>query len=149
MRLFNKDKPGSIPGYETAGEALINVLKQMGGYAFVGIAGAIFFGKLFEELSESVFRKQSAELDNKVSLWVHRLANPILDFIFLFFSWIGGIFGVTVLTGLTFLVLMRRKHPHAAWLVALGVGGGVLIDQTLKKFFRGADPNYGQPVGPG
>ena len=112
----------------------------MGRYAFVGIVGAIFFGKLFEELSESVFRKQSAELDNKVSLWVHKMTNPVLDFIFFVFSFIGGIFGVTVLTGLAFLVLLRRKHPHAAWLMTLGVGGGVLIDQILKRFFRRRRP---------
>lgn len=134
LKLSNS--PGNSSGNESAREALFNVFKQMRVYVFIGIAGAVLFGKLFEELSESIFRKQSASLDNNFSLWVHRHSNPVLDIVFKFFSLVGGIFGVTVLTGLTFGVLLRRKHPHAAWLVALGVGGGVLISQILKIFFR-------------
>ncbi len=112
----------------------------MAGFAFIGIVGAVIFGKLFEELSESIFRKQSAQMDKSFSLWVHRHANPILDVIFRFFTLIGGIFSVTILTGIGFRVLLWRKHPHAAWLLILGVGGGVTIDQILKFFFRRLRP---------
>jgi undecaprenyl-diphosphatase len=140
-------QPGHSSGNESAWEAFVNVFRQMRVYALIGVTGAVFFGKLFEELSESIFRKQSAKLDDSFSLWVHKRANPILDIIFRFFSLIGGIFGVTVITGITFGVLMRRKHPHAAWLVALGVGGGVLIDQILKVIFRRRRPELWPTTG--
>lgn len=121
-------------------EALAGVARQMGLFAIIGLTGAVFLAKLFEELAEGIFRKESAALDDRFGLWVHSLANPIFDRLFKFFSALGGIASILIMTGLSFGLLVRRKHPHAAWLLALASGGGVLLNQTLKFFFRRPRP---------
>ncbi len=125
---------------ESVWEALIGVVRQMGLFATIGLGGAILLAKLFEELAEGIFRKTSADLDNRFSLWLHSLANPILDRIFKFFTEIGSIRSVIIMTIGSFGLLVWRKHPHAAWLLTLTSGGGITLNQILKRFFRRPRP---------
>ena len=119
---------------------LTEIIRHMGLFALVGLTGAILLAKLFEELAEGIFRKESSDLDNKFSLWVHSFANPTLDKVFKFFTDMGSILSVTVLSVLTFGFLARRKHPHAAWLMSMATGGGVLLNVVLKTVFRRPRP---------
>ena len=135
-----KTRQGGSATNESLWQALTNVVTHMGRFAIVGLIGAVGLAKLFEELAEGVFRKQSDKLDNGFSLWLHGLANPILDRIFKFFTTIGGPSSVAVLTTLSFGLLARRNHPHAAWLMALSSGGGLALNQLLKIFYRRPRP---------
>lgn len=143
--LFRSDDLGSNQtraGENTSlWEAFVAVIRQMGLFAIVGLLGAIGLAKLFEELAEGIFREESTDLDNRFGLWVHSFANPVLDKIFKFFTTIGSIASVIIMTLFGFGVLVRRKHPHAAWLLALATGGGVILNQALKFFFRRPRPN--------
>jgi undecaprenyl-diphosphatase len=112
----------------------------MGLFASIGLIGAVFLAKLFEELAEGIFRKESTELDNRFGLWVHSFANPTLDKVFKFFTTIGSMASVIIMTVFSFGLLVRRNHPNAAWLIALSSGGGILINQVLKFFFRRPRP---------
>lgn len=132
-RSNKQNQPGKNP---SMWQALLGVIRQMGPFAILGISGAVVLARLFEELAEGVFRKESESLDHRFSLWVHSFASPLLDKVFKFFSALGGITGVIILTTLSFGVLARRNHPHAAWLIVLANGGGVLLNQALKFFFR-------------
>lgn len=120
--------------------ALGGVVRQMAPFALLGLSGAVVLAKLFEELAEGVFRKESEQFDNRVSLWVHKRANPALDAVFTFFTTLGGIISTFCLTLASFVVLMRRSHPHAAWLVVLANGGGVLLNVVLKTVFKRPRP---------
>jgi undecaprenyl-diphosphatase len=123
-------------------KALVGVIRQMGLYATIGLTGAVITAKLFEELAEGIFKKESEALDHRFSLWVHSLANPVLDKIFKFFSTIGSIASVVGLTVLSFWILVKRHHPHAAWLLAMATGGGLILNQILKFFFRRPRPQF-------
>ncbi len=112
----------------------------MGPFACVGLSGAIILAKLFEVLAEDIFRHKSTALDNRFSLWLHGFTNPGLDKFFKFFSFMGSIASVIVMTLLGFGVLVRSKHPHAAWLLAMSTGGGVVINQALKPLFQRPRP---------
>ncbi len=121
-------------------EALRGVIRQMGLFALLGLSGAVILAKLFEELAEGIFRKESESLDNRFGLWVHSFASPLLDKVFKFFSALGGVGGIIILTALSFGALIRRNHPNAAWLVVLANGGGILLNQVLKIIFRRSRP---------
>jgi|GEM_PF-870485 len=143
MATFFKPVDSSNPKLahkESVGEALKGVIRHMGLFASIGLIGAVFLAKLFEELAEGIFRKESTDLDNRFGLWVHSFANPTLDKVFKFFTSIGSMASVIIMTVFSFGLLVRRNHPHAAWLIALSTGGGVLINQVLKFFFRRPRP---------
>lgn len=141
MLFFNSaDRSNKAASKESVWEALSSVIRHMSLFAVIGLTGAVGLAKLFEELAEGIFRKESTQLDNNFSLWLHGFANPILDKIFKFFTTIGSIASVIIMTILSFGLLIKGKHPHAAWLVALATGGGVLLNQVLKFFFRRPRP---------
>ncbi len=121
--------------------ALVGVIRHMGFFATIGLAGAVLLAKLFEELAEGIFRKESTDLDNRFGLWLHGFANPGLDRTFKISTTLGSMLSVIIMTVASFGLLIWRKHPHAAWLLALSTGGGVVINQVLKFFFRRPRPN--------
>ncbi len=138
--FYNQPDTNKREGQTPVSQALVSVIRHVGLFALFGLTGAVFLAKLFEELAEGVFRNQSAEVDKRFGLWLHSLANPTLDKIFKFFTNIGGIFSVLLMTVTGFGWLVRRKHPHAAWILTLATGGGVVLNQTLKVFFRRPRP---------
>ncbi len=125
---------------DTMWEALRGVIRQMALFVFLGLSGAVISAKLFEELAEGIFRKESESLDNRFGLWVHSFANPLMDKVFKFFSALGGVGSIIILTTLSFGALLRRNHPNAAWLIVLANGGGVVLNQVLKIIFRRSRP---------
>ncbi len=139
LSIPEKNK-NSVQDNPSLGRALVRILKHMGPFAAIGLSGALLIAKLFEELAEGIFRNKSSALDNRFGLWVHSWSNPFLDLIFKFFSLLGGIFGVTTMTLLGFGLLVRRNHPHGAWLLVLTSGGGVALDQLLKLFYHRKRP---------
>ena len=138
--FLNQPISNKHAGHTTTSQALVAVIRHMGWFALSGLVGAVFLAKLFEELAEGVFRNTSVDLDKRFGLWLHSRANPALDKTFKFFTDIGGIFSVVLMTIVGFGVLVQRKHPHAAWLLTLATAGGVVLNQTLKIFFRRPRP---------
>ncbi len=135
---------------ENLWKTLQGILTRIGWVALAGFIGALVLLFLFAELSEEVFKNESASLDKNVGLWSHSFSNPALDFIFNFFTLMGGIPGITALTILTFAVLVLHKNYFSAWILALAVGGGVAINQVLKLLFHRTRPDlwdiYGRPT---
>lgn len=120
--------------------ALTGLLRQIGWRILLGLAGAIVLLWLFGLLADEIFENEFTSLDNGFERWVHSFANPVLDAVFGFFTTLGSIVGVLVLTVIIFGVLVWRKHLHSAWLVGLAVAGGVVLNQALKFFFHRPRP---------
>lgn len=120
---------------------LLAVLRSTGIFIVVGILGAMFLLWCFHELTEGIFRNQFSSLDNNILLWLHGFTNPVLDVIFGFFTTIGSIAGVLVMVAIVFGLLIWKKHFHSPWLLALAVGGGILINQLLKFYYERPRPD--------
>jgi membrane-associated phospholipid phosphatase len=122
------------------GPALLDLLKEVGPLALLGIVAAIVLLLLFAKLSDEVFSNETTAFDNNVALWVHSFANPLLDTVANLLSDIGGVVSVTVLTIVGFALLLWRGHAHDAWRLALAVVGGVIINESLKAIFHRTRP---------
>ncbi len=128
--------------------ALRNVIKQVGIFALAGLLTALALTWLFAELIEDVLDKETATVDNNVSLWTHNFASPILDAVFTAITTVGSIAGVVITSLLIFGFLLLTKHRHSAWLLALAVGGGIALDQALKFSFQRPRPELWILIGP-
>ena len=120
--------------------ALVRLIRETGWYILGGLAGSILLLYLFADLAEDVFNHEFTSFDNNFELWVHSFSSSGLNIFFQFFTTIGGIAGICVLTVITFGLLWWRHHLRLAWLLALAVGGGILINQVLKQLFQRSRP---------
>lgn len=119
---------------------LLTLLRQTGVYIVVGLGGALLLLYLFSELTEDLLRNEFSSLDNNFELWIHGFANPVFDFIFNVFTTLGGGWGMSILTTLSFVVLILMRHYFSAIMVVLAVGGGLLINFVLKNLFQRPRP---------
>jgi undecaprenyl-diphosphatase len=119
---------------------LLNLLRQIGLYIIVGLGGALLLLYLFAELTEDLLANEFKTIDNNFELWVHSFANPGLDLFFNFFTTIGGVPGITILTAASFVFLLWKRHFYSAIILLLAVGGGLLINLVLKELFKRPRP---------
>jgi membrane-associated phospholipid phosphatase len=126
---------------QKAYSGLIGVLRELGWYIAGGLVVALGLLWLFFLLSRAIFSNTFSALDNGLLMNLHQYENPVLDAIFWFFTTVGGIAGILIMTALVFAFLIWRKHYHAPWILALAVGGGVLINQGLKFFYERPRPD--------
>lgn len=120
--------------------ALRDVVREIGVIAIGGLLGALILLGLFAKLTDEVFENDFANLDKNFELWVHSFANAGFSAFFEFFTTLGGIPGIAILSVVTFVGLIWRRHYHSAWLLALTIIGGLIINQTLKLLFQRPRP---------
>ncbi len=125
-------------------EVLLVLLRQVGIYIIVGLGGALLLLYLFSELTEDLLRNEFSNFDNNFELWIHSFANPVFDTMFNFFTSVGGIPGICILTVISFAYLCWKRHFYSAIILVLAVGGGLLINVVLKELFRRPRPDLWQ-----
>lgn len=121
---------------------LLAIVKHVGWLAVGGLVVAIALLVILAELTEDVFRNEFSNFDQTVELNVHSWATPWLDGFFTFCSFVGGIVGIIVITTLTFGLLIWRKYYIEAISLLLAVGGGTIINLTLKQLFQRPRPEF-------
>jgi len=121
-------------------KALAQLLHEIGVYILVGFGLALALLLLFAQLAEDVFANEFSNFDNNFELWLHSQSNPVLDGIFNSFTSIGGLVIIPILTALTFGWLLWQRKFYWAWLVVIGVAGGIIINGLLKAFFHRPRP---------
>jgi membrane-associated phospholipid phosphatase len=117
------------------GEALLDLLKEVGPAALLGLLGSLLLLVLFGWLADGVLDQEFTSLDSGVALAIHGWANPLLDTVFGFLSTVGGVVGVPIIGLLAFAGLVWRHQPHHAWRLVLAVVGGVILSTALKYIF--------------
>ena len=125
---------------KSAPAELMDLLKEVGPFALIGLLVALVFLALFAKLSEEVFSQEITTLDKNVSLWVHSFASPPLDFFFNALSTLGGPVGVGILTISALALLFFRHQARNAWRLIIVMAGGLLLNQVLKLLFHRSRP---------
>lgn len=103
----------------------------------VAVAALVCFGLLADE----VFEGDTVRFDNAIRTAVHAHATPSLTVAMRAASTIGSAFVIGPLT-ILLIVLMWRvvRWPRAAALLAITMLGDVVLETTLKHFFRRPRP---------
>jgi len=107
---------------------------SIGIWAFIEVADAVTEGEArgLDELLLRALRNKANLSDPLGPRWVEEMARD--------FSALGGLGVLLLITAasVAYLLLMRKRH--AAWLVLLAVGGGILISTFFKAGFDRARP---------
>ena len=113
--------------------------------ALVVLAGGAW---LFVELADEVREGETAAIDRAILLWMRdrddpnqTLGPPWLNEIARDFTAMGGVAIIAFLTAATIGALLMQGKSHAAVLVAVAVGGGVLWSLVLKSGFSRPRPD--------
>jgi undecaprenyl-diphosphatase len=110
---------------------------------FVGLLlPLLLFGSLVEEYREDGI----LPFDKPVMLWVHRLATPAIDQLFIVVSDLGFLWGVVPVNiiVLLYLVLSRRYREGLFWLLC--IGGSALLNLGVKSYYMRDRPDFWIPV---
>lgn len=95
------------------------------------VLGISLFGKLAEEIHES----ETQSLDVAILEAIHSFSSPFLDSTFAFLTNFGGLIGISILTIILTLILLRRQRRTAALQVFVGVIGAVGLNVLAKSIF--------------
>jgi len=97
-------------------------------FALFGFASLAVFAKIAEDVVEN----ESPRLDRSVSLFVHALANPVLDLLMNMFSFIGS-FPTQACVAVGVLTWCWIRKDRAAVVALLAV---VALDETLNRILK-------------
>ncbi len=121
-------------------KVLFHLLQQIGFIVIGGFIAAVGLLFLFAELTEDIFSSQFSTLDNNFELWLHSQSNPFLDVVFNFFSTIGGLIAVPIMTAIVFGFLVWQRKFYWAWLTVIALAGGMAMNEVLKIVFQRPRP---------
>jgi membrane-associated phospholipid phosphatase len=97
---------------------------------------------LFAKLAGEVVENQPIGFDLAILHWIHSLASPILDSVFLFFTTIGNVEVLLPITGIITAYLFYKKRRRDALIVIAGVGGAAAANFILKILFHRDRPAF-------
>ena len=119
------------------------VLLSYFGVSLAIAAGAAFF---FAWLSEEVLEKEFTQASTNILLWIHSFASPIMTEVAMFFTDLGSMIGIGVLSFALLLYLIRIKdRPLLYAFVGLMLGSLALV-VLLKSAFQQIRPDVFTPL---
>ena len=110
------------------------ILAVLGALAFVALAAAFVRGG------------QIVALDHDVSSWVADNVSGGVEWVARVFTWLGGVAGTVVLTGLAAIVLWQASRRVDAMFVVLAVLGITVLVAVLKVVYQRARPELGTSI---
>lgn len=115
-------------------------VRQLPGVLLGGLGASVFSMLVFGHLAEEILEHETQQIDQVGVQWARAMRSPPLD---RFLSAVTATGEPWALTGAGLLVLARGTQSHRqadAVTVALGLGGGGLLNQILKHFFHRPRP---------
>ncbi len=106
----------------------------------VGLASCLLILFVLAQIAEEVLEREAFAFDTTFLLWLHQFANPSLDNLMLFITNLGNPTTVTIIAGVTFLLLWWRRYREEAKIFVLVCLGGVILNTGLKLFFSKPRP---------
>jgi membrane-associated phospholipid phosphatase len=119
----------------------------LGLHLTVGLLAILVAGWWFGDIAEDMSRNAATRLlDERVASWFHEHATPALTHIARFVSFFGSVAFVAAASTCAALLLIVRKSWYQLLALALGVGGGSLLNILLKHFFQRQRPALENPL---
>jgi membrane-associated phospholipid phosphatase len=119
----------------------------LGLHLTVGLLAILVAGWWFGDIAEDMSRNTATRLlDERIASWFHEHATPALTHIARFVTFLGSVAFVTAASTCAALVLIVRKSWYQLLALALGVGGGSLLNILLKHFFHRQRPMLENPL---
>ncbi len=116
------------------------VIRFFGWRLFAGLIIAIVALAFFGWLADEVFEGGTKNFDDSVRAEIHGFASPSLTSAMKFFSLVGSPLFLTILGLVVVGIFIYQKHKRAVVLFLIGMAGELLLDITLKLFFKRARP---------
>ncbi|MEO8433409.1 MAG: phosphatase PAP2 family protein [Pyrinomonadaceae bacterium] len=102
---------------------------------------------LFAAIAEDVVTKDHIiVVDANFSAWLYAHWHPWTTRTLLIVTHLHGTIGITIITTLVFLYLMRHKYRSQALALVLSVAGGGLLNVILKNVFLRSRPSLENPI---
>lgn len=114
----------------------------------VGFALALLALSVFGWLAENVYDEEATILDDSFGPYLHGLSAPALDTAMRLASLVGSILVIGPLFVLVAVWLIKLGRAREALFLAVALVGGVVLNQTMKVFFRRPRPvlSWAEPI---
>ncbi|MGI8556500.1 MAG: phosphatase PAP2 family protein [Pyrinomonadaceae bacterium] len=131
-------------------EIIGRIIKFFGGWLLAGLLSAIAALMFFGWLADEVFEGGTKNFDDAVRNYIHQFAAPPVTETMKIFSLIGSPLFLTVLGIAVIIGFLIVKWKRAVVLFLITMAGELVLDVTLKTFFKRARPepffNYALPT---
>jgi undecaprenyl-diphosphatase len=116
------------------------IIKFFGWRLLIGlicaVGGLMFFGWFASE----IFEGETKVFDETVRQAINQTATPVLTKLMIFISFIGSPIFLVCLGVVVLIIFLRLRWRRAAVLFVLTMAGEIILDLTLKGFYRRARP---------
>lgn len=122
---------------------LIELVGSFYAVMFAIAAGSLW---LFIELADEVLEQEFAAMNREILLLVHSMAGPFWEWLAFALSWLGSVYGITIIVVLFSIgFLYRRRYIDFSVMLAT-VLGGTILTLVLKEAFGQIRPDVFPPL---
>jgi membrane-associated phospholipid phosphatase len=114
--------------------------------ATLGVLSALFAFLVFALLAAAVARGITQGPDEQVLRWFEAHRSPVLDFVMTELTTLGNVSVLSLMAGITALVLWSAGHRWSVLLLTLAAAGGLIINNALKEFFDRGRPEVVEAI---
>ena len=107
----------------------------------VGIVSCLLIIYIVTQISDEVLDKEAFAFDKVILLWVHSFANPTLDRLMQTITRLNDPDIVSVIAGVSLLLLIWKKCYPEAKIFFVDCAGGVILSYGLKSVFGKTRPD--------
>jgi membrane-associated phospholipid phosphatase len=100
----------------------------------------------FAEIAEDVWNRETSEFDRSVSLAIHGLHSPFMDFTMRLFTTIGSLKVVIVALVPVVVYAIRRRDRRAAYSLLGTFGASEILNWVIKHLVARARPNLFEEI---
>jgi membrane-associated phospholipid phosphatase len=107
---------------------------------------ALATAAVFASIAEEVLDKETSAFDRSVSLAIHRLDSPFMDFNMRLFTTVGSLKIVVLALAIVFIGALRRRDMRAAWSLVAVFAAAETINWVLKHLVARARPSLFEEI---
>jgi membrane-associated phospholipid phosphatase len=128
-------------------EARLSPEGYLGLHFTIGLLVILAAGWWFGDIAEDMSRNAATRvLDDSITAWFVAHGTPALTMVARIITFFGSVAFLSSASLLTALVLARHRFFYRLLALALSVGGGALLNLTLKHFFHRQRPVLENPL---